>query len=84
MEVLARSTKPDQELACGHCRSRNLEKMISSPAAVGIGSSSRQGKTCCGKDERCDAPPCSSGRTCGRDWTCLEYDNGIFRKKYQL
>jgi putative FmdB family regulatory protein len=66
-EVLARSTHPDPELACRHCRSRNLDKMISSPAAIVMGSSSPKGKTCCGKDERCDAPPCSSSGTCRRD-----------------
>jgi putative FmdB family regulatory protein len=67
MEVLARSSRSDPELACDHCRSHDLEKMISLPAAVVMGASRSPGKTCCGKDERCDAPPCSSGGTCRRD-----------------
>ncbi|MBN2408193.1 MAG: zinc ribbon domain-containing protein [Candidatus Aminicenantes bacterium] len=66
-EVLVRSADHDPELSCRHCRSRNLEKMISSPAAVRMGSSSLQGKTCCGNDERCAMPPCSTGGTCRRD-----------------
>jgi putative FmdB family regulatory protein len=66
-EVLALSSGPDPELACGQCRSRDLVKMISSPAAVVTGSLSLKGRTCCGKDERCDAPPCSSGGACRRD-----------------
>jgi putative FmdB family regulatory protein len=66
-EVLALTSQPDRELSCDHCRSRSLDKMISSPATVGIVSSSLKGKTCCGKDERCEAPPCFSGGICRRD-----------------
>jgi putative FmdB family regulatory protein len=66
-EVLVRSTQPDLEVICHYCQGQNLKKMISSPAAVRMGQPSARGKTCCGKDERCDAPPCSSDGTCRRD-----------------
>lgn len=66
-EVLVRSIDPKPSIVCGHCRGRNLEKMISVPAAVGVGNSARKGKTCCGREERCEAPPCSSGGSCRRD-----------------
>jgi hypothetical protein len=32
-----------------------------------MGSSNPKGTTCCGMDERCDTPPCSSDGICKRD-----------------
>jgi len=66
-EILARPDTSPAELRCRHCQGRNLDKMISLPAAVRTGTSSPKGKTCCGRDERCDRPPCSTGDACRRD-----------------
>ena len=56
------------EIKCSSCGSKKLEKIFSqSVIATGghiIGS--QGGKTCCGKDERCDTPPCSDGGVCRR------------------
>jgi len=53
---------------CSFCKSKNLEKIISesfiSTSDHIIGS--QGGKTCCGRDERCDTPPCSDGGVCRR------------------
>ena len=51
-------------LACKNCGSADLERVIS-PAAI----STRQrepGHTCCGREERCETPPCSLGNMCPR------------------
>ncbi len=56
---------PGQETAtsCPECGSEKLEKLFSTfttprnPAASG-------GLTCCGREERCDSPPCDTGGTC--------------------
>jgi putative FmdB family regulatory protein len=51
------------ELKCKKCGSLKLEKIFSktviSKTADIIGN--QHGKTCCGRDERCDNPPCSDG-----------------------
>jgi putative FmdB family regulatory protein len=66
-EVLTRSSRRDEPISCGACGGIDLEKLPSAPAAVSSGSSAPKGRTCCGKNERCDAPPCSSGGSCRRD-----------------
>ncbi len=54
-------------LLCPNCGRPLLEKVMSAPHhRMGRGSE-RQGSTCCGRDERCDAPPCGSGGGCSRD-----------------
>jgi putative FmdB family regulatory protein len=62
-EVLVRA---GIEVACPRCGSLSTDKLISVPF-VSSGQASRQaGHTCCGREERCAAPPCSEGRTCRR------------------
>ncbi|HDG97499.1 MAG TPA: zinc ribbon domain-containing protein [Desulfobacterales bacterium] len=54
-------------IRCEKCGSRDMEKIMS-PAAFMLNSVSRSpGKTCCGREERCDTPPCSTGGSCRRD-----------------
>ena len=61
-EVLVRSNDA-VDVRCPECNSTNLQKLIS--ASVLIGSSpSQAGRTCCGRAERCEAPPCSTGESC--------------------
>ena len=51
---------------CSHCGSLLVDKLISAPF-VSSGQTARQaGHTCCGREERCTAPPCSEGSTCWR------------------
>jgi putative FmdB family regulatory protein len=56
-----------EELACPECGSGELQKRISLPGGITIGSSRQPGSTCCGRDERCDSPPCSTGDQCRKD-----------------
>ncbi len=63
-EILVRT---DTVVACTHCGSLFLDKLISAPF-VSSGQTARQaGRTCCGQGERCDTPPCSEGSACWRD-----------------
>ena len=50
---------------CPDCGSSNLERLMSSSYMVRT-SNQAPGTTCCGRAERCDTPPCSTGDTCRR------------------
>ncbi len=60
---------PGQETlpACPVCGSKNLAKLLSSPAIVKAAHGSVPGTICCGRTERCDTPPCSDDGLCRRD-----------------
>ncbi|MCK4835242.1 MAG: zinc ribbon domain-containing protein [Candidatus Aminicenantes bacterium] len=60
-------TMTQKTVSCARCGSTNMEKLLSAPAAILNGRIPSGGTTCCGRDERCDAPPCSSGDGCRRD-----------------
>jgi putative FmdB family regulatory protein len=62
-EVLVRTGETP---TCPHCGSASLRKLLSVPF-VSSGQTSREaGHTCCGREERCAAPPCSGEGTCRR------------------
>jgi hypothetical protein len=67
MEALVRSLAPETGMGCPDCGGANLQKIVSRPAAVISRGPSLPDETCCGKNDRCDSPPCSSGGTCRRD-----------------
>lgn len=48
---------------CPRCGSEKLEKLFSTFATPGNPAASG-GLTCCGREERCDSPPCDEGGTC--------------------
>ena len=67
-EFLVWVTQEKVELKCRHCGSKELDKIFSKSFISTSGNligSQEGGKTCCGRDERCDIPPCSDG-TCKR------------------
>jgi putative FmdB family regulatory protein len=51
---------------CPNCGSTLLEKLFSTPYVM-TGESRPADRTCCGREERCETPPCSEGRTCRRE-----------------
>ncbi len=63
-EILLRNS--NESIECAFCGSKNLEKLLSASYSIRM-SASMPGRTCCGRTERCDAPPCSLDGTCGRD-----------------
>jgi len=64
-EVLQRSLE-GAAIKCPHCGSEDVEKLISASYMVRMDEDGG-GTTCCGRTERCDAPPCSTGDVCHRD-----------------
>ena len=63
-EILLRSAG-DQTVRCPDCGSVDMKKLVSSSYVVKVGSQTT-GKTCCGRAERCETPPCSTGSSCRR------------------
>jgi putative FmdB family regulatory protein len=65
VEVLVRSTTATPN--CPGCGSPLTDKLFSAPHILSSQSRRQAGHTCCGREERCGAPPCSDGGACRRD-----------------
>jgi len=50
---------------CPDCGSEDMEKLISASITMKM-STSTDNTTCCGRAERCEVPPCSTGDRCRR------------------
>jgi len=57
----------DTAIMCSHCGSLDMEKIISAASFLDGDLNRRPGNTCCGREERCATPPCSTGGGCSRD-----------------
>jgi putative FmdB family regulatory protein len=55
-----------ESACCPECGSRDMERLISASYIV-MTERRAPGTTCCGRNERCDTPPCSTGDVCNRD-----------------
>jgi putative FmdB family regulatory protein len=64
-EFLLPSSADSRTLACPGCGSQNLERLMSAPGL--LRNPTNSSTTCCGRTERCETPPCSSGGKCTRD-----------------
>lgn len=64
-EIFLRSLN-SESIECPICGSKNLERLLSASYAIRM-SSSVPGRTCCGRTERCETPPCSTEGVCRRD-----------------
>jgi putative FmdB family regulatory protein len=51
--------------ACPGCGSRNMKRQISAPSLL-KNRTNTGGKTCCGREERCETPACATGTGCRR------------------
>jgi putative FmdB family regulatory protein len=63
-EILVRNTD-GQDVRCPACGGASMDRLISSSCLVKK-SPQAPGTTCCGREERCDKPPCSTGEGCHR------------------
>jgi putative FmdB family regulatory protein len=63
-EILMSRTE-SQEIKCPECGS-SMEKLISSSSFLMKAAGPASGRTCCGRAERCETPPCSTGGGCRR------------------
>ena len=66
-EILVGVGSDGEILTCKHCGSGDLEKILSVSSFTVTDGSRAPGTTCCGREERCDKPPCSTEGTCRRD-----------------
>jgi putative FmdB family regulatory protein len=64
-ELFVQGTDAKQNIKCSSCESTDVEKLLSVPSIL-KDKASMPGHTCCGRTERCDTPPCSSGGKCHR------------------
>ncbi len=58
-------TMPDKIPACPACGSNTPSRKVSVPGLVKE-TRGREGRTCCGRTERCEQPPCESDNSCHR------------------
>ena len=56
----------DEKIRCRVCGSDGMIRMLSAPPYTLHSSARMPGPTCCGREERCETPPCSDGEACGR------------------
>lgn len=63
-EVFLRSYD-SKDTECPGCGSKNLKRLISASYVIRA-NTSESGTTCCGRTERCEAPPCSAEGSCRR------------------
>ena len=61
-EILVRNAD-GQGIRCPDCSSENIEKLVSASYMIRMDAPA-PGSTCCGRSERCETPPCSTGDTC--------------------
>jgi len=65
-EILTAPGSGESLPLCKNCGSSDLEKLMSAPSILLRDSGHVPGTTCCGREERCDTPPCSTGDGCRR------------------
>ena len=63
-EIIVTGSDDREPRSCPECGSREVERLLSAP--VLLKGHQHSGGTCCGREERCDRPPCSSGGKCQR------------------
>jgi putative FmdB family regulatory protein len=56
-----------EEVVCRECGSSKMEKLMSVMSFTTHSPQREAGHTCCGREERCETPPCSSGGGCRRE-----------------
>ena len=56
----------DENISCKECRSAEMERILSVASFMDGISERDPGRTCCGREERCETPPCSDEGTCRR------------------
>ena len=62
-ELFLRS-QDERRVKCPNCGGESLERLVSAFSVLGSGTG--EGSTCCGRDTRCDTPPCSADDVCRR------------------
>lgn len=64
-EVLSYSSQ-GEVVNCPRCLSEDIQRCMSLPH-FHHSASKLPGRTCCGREERCESPPCSTGHGCRKE-----------------
>lgn len=64
-EVLVPPGGREESVKCDRCGKPGMERVLSAHNAPSSFHRPK-GQTCCGQEERCSTPPCSSGGTCAK------------------
>ena len=64
-EVLVSGSAGDNVPTCPDCGSWDMERLISAPGLLKERHTGTDA-TCCGREERCETSPCSTGGQCRR------------------
>jgi putative FmdB family regulatory protein len=59
--------RENETVSCPICGSVDMERIMSAPSFLSHRVERAPGHTCCGREERCEAPPCSDGGVCRKD-----------------
>lgn len=62
-EILVRSNL-SAKIKCPRCGGEQMDRLLTASYAIRMNGMSSTTATCCGRDERCDNPPCGSGGGC--------------------
>jgi putative FmdB family regulatory protein len=54
------------DICCSECGSQKMSRIMSAASFLTKSAAHQPGHTCCGQEERCDTPPCSSEGACTR------------------
>ena len=57
----------EERIQCKVCGSSGMNRILSASSFILQSSGRMPGRTCCGREERCETSPCSDGRTCRRE-----------------
>jgi len=66
-EILIGVSSGSEMLDCKYCGSNDLIKILSVSSFTVTDSGRVPGATCCGREERCNTPPCETGGACRKD-----------------
>ncbi|MBW1695846.1 MAG: hypothetical protein JRH18_14400 [Deltaproteobacteria bacterium] len=55
-----------EPIRCKNCGSTDMNRILSVASFTLNSSRQMPGHTCCGREERCETPPCSSSGACRR------------------
>ena len=56
----------DERIQCKVCGGSGMKRILSVSSITFQSAWRMHGRTCCGREERCETPPCSDGGTCRR------------------
>jgi putative FmdB family regulatory protein len=57
----------DERIQCKLCGDSGMNRILSASSFTLQSSGRMPDRTCCGREERCETPPCSDGGTCRRE-----------------